>query len=131
MVFQQRDVRVIAYLLNQRRDDGMAGGIGCVDDASMAMAAFACQVEAEFGLLIARERHAVADQPFNGRAPVLDDVAGSGFIAQSCASDERVVDVFVMAVARIEHGGNAALRPIAGAFRQAAFADDDHAAVIG
>ena len=52
----------------------------------------------------------MADQPFNGRAPVLDDVAGSGFIAQSCASDERVVDVFVMAVARIEHGGNAALR---------------------
>ena len=70
----------------------MAGGIGCVDDASMAMAAFACQVEAEFGLLIARERHAVADQPFNGRAPVLDDVAGSRFIAQSCASDERVVE---------------------------------------
>jgi hypothetical protein len=99
VVFQQRDVRVVAYLLNQRRDHGMAGGIGGVDDASMAMAAFARQVEAEFSLLVAGERHAMADQPFNGRTPVFDDVASGGFIAQSCPGDERVVDVLVMAVA--------------------------------
>ena len=50
VIFEQRDVRMIAHALLFERDlHRVAGGVGGVDDAAMAVAAFARQVEAEFG----------------------------------------------------------------------------------
>ncbi len=109
----------------------MPGGVGGVDDAAVPVAALARQVETEFGLLVAREGNTVADQPFDGGAAVFDDVAGRRFVAEAGARDQGVVDMLVMAVVRVEHRGDAALCPVACAFGQRAFADDDHAAVIG
>ncbi|MCY1299417.1 hypothetical protein D9M70_489450 [compost metagenome] len=60
MVFEDGDVRMLRGLLQQRADHRVSGGIGRVDDAPAAVAAFAGQVEAQFGLLVARERHAAA-----------------------------------------------------------------------
>ncbi len=131
VVFQQRDVRMRAHLVDQRAHYGMPGGVGGVDDAAVPVAALACQVETEFGLLVACEGDTVADQPFDGGAAVFDDVAGRCFVAEAGARDQGVVDMLVMAVVRVEHRGDAALCPVACAFGQRAFADDDHAAVIG
>ena len=108
----------------------MPGCIGRVNDAALAVAAFAGQVEAEFGLLVAGERHALRDQPFNGLAAMRHDEAGRGLVAQSGAGDQRVLHVLVMAVMRVEHGRNTALRPVTGAVTQRAFGDHDHLAVL-
>ena len=101
-----------------------AGRIGRVDDAALAVAAFAGEVEAQFRALVAGEGHALLDQPFDGFAPVLHDVAGGRLVAQAGAGHQGVGDVLVVAVARIEHGGDAALRPVAGAVEELAFRND-------
>ncbi|MCY1235593.1 hypothetical protein D9M72_482150 [compost metagenome] len=88
-------------------------------------------MEAQFGLLVARERHAAVDQPLDRLAPVLHDKAGCLFVAQSCAGNERVLRVLVMAVAGIQHGGDAALCPVAGALRHGALAEDDNPVGVG
>ena len=113
MVFEERDVRMPARALRQRREHRMTGRVGRVDDSAMTVAAFARQVKAEFGRVVLRERHDLRDQPFDRLAAVLDDVARRSFVAQAAACDERIVDVVFDAVRRIEYGGNAALGPVA------------------
>ena len=127
MVLEQRDVRMLRTRSFSVRDHRVAGGVGGVDDAALAVAAFARQVEAQFGGLVPRERHALLDQPFDRLAPVLDDEARGRLVAQAGAGDQGVVDVLVDAVARIEHGGDAALRPVAGAVADGALGDDGDA----
>ncbi len=116
VVFEQRDVRMAAHALAERGDHRVAGCVRCVNDPPMAMAAFARQVKAEFGGIVFGERHALLDQPFDRRAPVLDDEARGRFVAQAAAGDQRVADMVFDAVRRIQHGGDAALRPVARAF---------------
>ncbi len=106
---------MLAGLFRQGADHGMAGGIGGMDDAAPAVAAFAGQVIAEFGLLVLGERNAPVDQPLDGFAAMFDDEARCLFIAQARAGHERVLRMLVVAVARIEHGGDPALCPVAGA----------------
>ncbi len=126
--FEQRDVRMRAHLLFQRHLHRVAGGVGGVDDAALAVAAFAGQVEAQFGAGVAGERHALLDQPFDRFAAVFDDEAGGAFVAQAGAGDQGVGDVLVVAVAGVEHGGDAALGPVAGAVEQRAFGNDGNLA---
>jgi hypothetical protein len=104
---------MLAGLLGQRGHHGMAGGVGRVDDAAAAMAAFAREVEAEFGLFVARERHAAVDQPLDRFAAMLHDEARRFFVAKPRAGNQRVLRMLVVTVARVEHGGDAALGPVA------------------
>ncbi len=117
-----------AHFLLQRHLHRVAGGVGSVNDAALAMAAFARQVKAHFRRFVARERHALVDQPLNRFASMFDDEAGGRFVAQAAASDEGIVDVLLVGVARIENGSDAALGPVAGAVKQGAFGDDGHGA---
>jgi hypothetical protein len=47
MALQDRDVRDGAYLFGQRLLHGRTGRVGGMDDAALAVAAFARQVEAQ------------------------------------------------------------------------------------
>ena len=124
MVFEQADVGVGAHLFFQRHLHGVPGGIGRVDDAALAVSAFAGQMKTQFGCGVARKRHALLDQPFDGFAAVLDDIARGALVAQAAAGDQGVFDVLLVAVARVQHGRDPALRPVAGAIEQRAFGND-------
>ena len=124
MVFQQRDVGVAPDLFRQGVLHRMAGGVGGVDDAAVAVAAFARQVVAGAVVRIAGERHALLDQPFDRGPAVLHDEAGGLFVAQPGAGDQGVADVRLDRVVVRQHGGDAALRPVAGAVQQSALGDD-------
>src|SRR5450830_1910836 len=125
VMFQQGNVGVVAYTLLQRHLHCMTGGIGSVDDAPLAVAAFTCEVVAQFGTGVARKWHALFDEPFNGCAAMFDNETGGVGIAQSGAGNQGIGDVLIMAVARVEHDGNTALGPVAGTVEQLTFRDDD------
>ena len=94
-MLQHRDVRMGLDLGFQRGLHGMAGGVGGMDDAAVAVAAFAGEVIADVAGCVPGERHALADQPFDGLASVLDHVAGDLGVAQAGAGDLGVVDVIL------------------------------------
>jgi hypothetical protein len=98
VLFQQHDVRVVAHLLFQGRLDRMARGVGGMDDAARAVAAFARQVVAQFGGGIAGEGHALFDQPADRLAAMFDDITGDLLVAQAGAGVERIGEVAVGAV---------------------------------
>eukprot|EP01022_Parablepharisma_sp_SALTPOND_P004214 TRINITY_DN118_c5_g1_i1.p1 TRINITY_DN118_c5_g1~~TRINITY_DN118_c5_g1_i1.p1 ORF type:complete len:1641 (+),score=478.48 TRINITY_DN118_c5_g1_i1:3715-8637(+) len=131
VMFQQGDIGVGAHALFQRDLHRMAGGIGGVDDAALAVAALAGEVIAQLGSVVTGEGHALGNEPFDGLAPVLDDVAGRCFIAQAGAGHQGVIDVLGMAVARIQHRGDAALGPVAGPIQQFALGDDHDLILLG
>ncbi len=79
----------------------------------MRVPALASQMEAGFMRGIGGERHAQAYQPLDRLARMAEDVFGGGRVAQTCAGNQRVFDVFGNAVGLVEHGGDAALRPLA------------------
>jgi len=115
------------YALNQRRNYRVTGGIGSVDDATMAMGAFAREVKAELGRIVARERHALLNQPFDSRRPILDDETCGRFVAQTASCSQRIAHVVLNAIRRVQYRRDAALRPVACAIRQRAFCDHHHA----
>ncbi len=76
-MLEQFDVRALAGLVEQGLEDRGPGGVGGVDDAAMAVAAFAGQVELEAaviaaGVIVTGKRHALVDQPLNGLAAMFD-----------------------------------------------------------
>jgi hypothetical protein len=107
------DVRVRAHLFCQRRLHGAAGGVGDMQDAALAMTAFAGQMKTGRGI-VAGEWHAAFDQPFHGGAAVLDDEAGGQRITQVDAGGVGVGDVGVDGVGRVDDRGNATLCPAGG-----------------
>jgi len=96
------------------RDQGLlhrgASGVGGMHDAACAVAAFARQVQLA---LLLRKRNALRLQPRNALRRMLDHEAGGRRIGQAGAGHQRVVHMRIEAVARGQHGGNAALRPVA------------------
>ncbi|MGF6728264.1 hypothetical protein OKW50_000345 [Paraburkholderia youngii] len=127
MIFEQRDVRMMAHLLAERSDDRMAGRVGRVNDPAMAMAAFARQMKAQLGGVVFREWHALFDQPFDRGAPMLDDKARRSLVAQTATRDQRVAHVIFDAVRGIQHRGDTALRPVARALGQRSLGDHSNA----
>ena len=130
VMFQQGDVGMGADALFQRHLNRVAGGIGGVDDAALAVAAFAGEVIAQLGAVVTGEGHALGDQPFDGLAAMFDDIARGALIAQAGTGDQGVADMLGVAVAGIEHGSNAALRPIAGPVQQLALGNDHHLVLL-
>ncbi len=122
VMFEHRDVAVVSNLLGQGLLYGSASGIGGVDDATMAVAAFARQVKPQFGF-IPREGDALIDQPAHGGIAVFDDIARGGFVTQAGTGDQGVVDMGFDRVGGVEHGGNAALCPRGGRVFELAFGD--------
>ncbi|MCY1286104.1 hypothetical protein D9M68_372120 [compost metagenome] len=135
-LFEQLDVRSLPGLLQQGVEDRRAGGVGRVDDAPVAVAAFAGQVVFEAavlgrGLLFPGEGHALVDQPLDGFAAVLDGEAHGVLAAQAGAGVEGVLDVRLDGVGIVQHGGDAALGPVGRAVGQVALAQHRDAQVRG
>lgn len=85
-MFQQFDVGALAGLFEKRLEDGGAGGVGSMDDAAVAVATLAGQVELEAAVVAPRvfitgKRDALIDQPLDGLAAVLDGETHGLFIA--------------------------------------------------
>src|SRR5690242_14067793 len=95
----------------ERLTNGPSGGVGDMDDAPMAVAAFASQVQRT---ILGREGHAQLDQMLDGARRGLDDMLDDAAVVEAGAGDHRVVDVRFEAVAFLEHRGDTALRAGAG-----------------
>lgn len=135
-MLQQFDVGALAGLLEQGLEDGGASSIGGVDDAAMAVATFAGQVELESAVIAARvfvagERHALVDQPLDGFAAMLDGEAHRVFVAQAAAGVKGVFDVGLHGIGVVQHGCDTALGPESRAIGQVALAQDRNAQVAG
>ncbi|MNT48873.1 hypothetical protein D3C72_1856800 [compost metagenome] len=107
-----------------------------MDDAPMAMAAFAGQVKLktaiiDTGIFIAGKGHALVDQPLDGLAAMLNSKAHGVFMAQAAAGVEGVLDVRLHGVSVIKHGGDSALGPISGAVGKIALAQHGNTQVAG
>jgi hypothetical protein len=126
----------LSGFVEQGSENRCAGGIGGVNDAPMAVTAFAGQVKLETaifgtGLFIAGERHALIDQPLNGLFAVLDSEAHGVFVAQATAGIQGVIDVGFNGIGVIQHGSDTALGPEGRAIGEVAFAQYGNAQMIG
>jgi hypothetical protein len=89
-LLQQFDVRALPGLFQQGVENCSASCVGSVDDASMAVAALAGQVELEAailarGFIVPGEGDALVDQPLDGLAAVFYGEAHGVFAAQAGA----------------------------------------------
>jgi hypothetical protein len=89
----------------------LAGGIGCVHHAAMAVAAFLREVEALSSrcAVVTREGHTLVQQPVDAFASATDGVFHDVAMAEPGAGDKGILDVGLKAVGRVQHGGDAAL----------------------
>ena len=79
-----------------------------MDDAAVRMAAFARQVKVRpFGV----ERHAQRDQPVDRVRRALYHEFDRFLPVEPGPGDCRIANVILERIARIQHGGDAALRP--------------------
>ncbi len=117
MLLEDFDRFVAADLPAQGVRDRPARGVGCMDDAAVAVPAFHGEVE----ILVAigrdqlGEADAQIDQPLDALAAVAHSKADHILMAEPGACAERVFHMGVDAVGVIEHRGDAALRPGRGA----------------
>ena len=81
-----------------------------MDDSPRAVAAFAGQVPA-LAVVVDVERHAELCEPADRGRGALDDELDDAAIVEAGAGDHRVLDMRLEAVARLQHRGDAALRP--------------------
>jgi len=126
MIFQQSDIGVAANPITQRQLHRVAGGIGGVYHAAVAVAAFTREMVAGLIPGLFGELHTLSDQPFDFFTAMLDDNARHFFVAQTGTGDQSIADMLLDTVARSQHSGNAALRPIAGAIQQGFLGDHRH-----
>jgi len=131
VMFEDRDAGVSPELLGQRSLDGGAGSVGGVDDASVAVAAFASQVIANGGAGVAGERYTMIDKPMNGARCVLDNKAGGFVGAQPRPRRVCICDMGFSAVGRIENRGDSTLGPGAGTVFQCSFSYDSNFEFVG
>ena len=109
-------------------DDGphhlLAGGVAQgVDDAVVAVAPFAAQGQLA-GLFV--EAGSPLDQLADARGRLADDHLDDFAIAQRAAGRERVGDVVLEAVLRVQHAGDAPLGIVAVGLLQAFLGDHQH-----
>ena len=107
-----------------------------MDDAPMAVTAFAGQVELESaifgaGLFIAGEGYTLVDQPLNRLFTVLDSKAHGVFVTQAAARIEGVIDMGFNGIGVIQDGSDATLGPESRAIGEVAFAQYGDAQMTG
>ncbi len=133
VVIVQRDARMLASALLQSQLNGAAGGVGGMDDAPVAVSAFAVQVVigAALDRRLHRERHPSLAQPADRRRAVFHRELYRVGVAQARAGDHRIVRVGLDRVGGIQHRRDAALRVIGAAFVRGTLSQRDHAGDIG
>ena len=128
LAFPQLDVGRLAQPGPHRVLHGLAGGVGDVEDAALAVTALPGQVVA---MPVAVEGDAPADQPLDGGRTVLDDMAHGLRVAQTGTCLQGVPEMGVDAVLVAVDGSDAALGPVAGTVAEALLGDHDHLQVLG
>src|SRR5690606_33927777 len=98
-----------------------------MQNAAMAVAAFACQVEALIGYAV--EVDALVDQPLDTFLAVLDGKAHRVGMAEAATGGERVGDMRFYSVVLVEYRCDAALCPPRRALIQLTLADHGYAAL--
>ena len=127
VVLEEPDARVRCGSVEERSLDLPAGDVARVHDASRGVASLASELErrgsARGGVVELRpERLEVEDALWGLAHDALDDVA----LAQPRPGHERVFDVRVEAVRRVEDRGDATLGPRRVGFLAGALGDDGH-----
>jgi hypothetical protein len=128
VLFEHRDVRLLANQAGQCVLHRLAGSVGDMDDAPGAVTALAGQMVAAF---VTRKRHALFNQPVDSAPTVFDHEASGARVIQESTRGDRVANVGFDRIAVVEHRGNAALRPARGAIFEGALADQCHLACFG
>ena len=99
-----------------------------MDDPAVRMAAFARQVQRAAFLV---EGHAQFDQPVDRVRRALDHEFHRVAIVQPRARHHSIPDMILERVARVEHGGDAALRPRRAASGERALGEHEHLLFFG
>ena len=128
---EQGDVRVLTRLVEQHLMNGLAGGIGRMRNATMAVAAFFDKMKALGAAGVGCKWHTMGLEPTNHIRTVLGDVLGHGLDHQPRACIECVANVGLGVVFLIEHPHDAALGPGGGRVTEAAFGQDHHGLLVG
>ena len=110
----------------ERLLDCKSGRVGDMDDAPIAVAALARQVQR---VALDGEGHAEFDQMSDRARRGLDNMFDDAPVVEPRAGDHRVVDVRFEAVAFVEHRRDAALRAPRRAFAERALGD--HRDLVG
>ena len=111
---------MIHHLWRERGLDGGAGGIVDVNNAAVAVAAFAREMV--FAVFTGKG-HTAVDQPLDGLGGLLDRKAGSYRVVQVRTRIQRVFDMAFQRVGAVEDGRNTALRPTGGGVGDGTLAD--------
>ena len=123
VVLEEHDVGVGPRAFTQRGLHRRASGVGHVHDAPVAVTTLARQVQLA---VLGGKGHTHLAQPGNRRGGVFHGEAGGLQITQAGSGHQGVVHVGCVAVAFGQHGGDAALRPVARPVGNAAFGDHRH-----
>ena len=120
------DVLVLVQFAQQRAHDFLAGEVGRMQDAVVAVAAF--EVQVELGLVDGRggELHAPLYELPDGVGAALGEDVHRFLFAEAGASFERVVDMELELVCFFSDGGNAALSVVGGSVGLRALGEDDY-----
>ena len=94
----------------------MAGGIGGMNNASLAVPSLFGQVKGLLLIRIAAELHALIHQPVNYFTTVVDGKLYGVWVAEVGAGVEGVLDMRVNAVVFVQHRSDAALGVIGSPF---------------
>ena len=119
----QRDVGMRFGRAQERFLHRPAGRVVDVHDAAVRMAAFAGEVEVA---ALAVERHAQFDQAIDRVRGALDHEFHRLAPVEARARDHGVANVVLEGVARVEHRGDAALRPRRAAAGERALGEHGH-----
>ena len=131
VLFQQGDIGVGFDALHQGSLYRVSGGVRGVNHPALAVATFAREVKTGLLRRIARERHALINQPLNHFAAAGHDMARNRLVAQTGAGDQGILHMRLDRVIRRQYCGDPALRPIACAVEQLTLGDDAHPALFG
>jgi hypothetical protein len=131
VVLEHGDIGVLPDLALERGLHRVSGRVGGVYHPAVTVAALGREMVAGLAGGLARERHALADQPLDAFPAVFDDLAGDFRVVQAGAGDECVLDMRFDVVGRRKHRGNAALGVVAGAFDQLFLGDEPDPLAVG
>ncbi|SAE83637.1 Uncharacterised protein [Enterobacter cloacae] len=127
------NIRMAQRFTDQRGFHFFASRIRCVEDAAVAVAAFASQVVALFtvGLNLRIKQYALVDKPLNAMTGVAGDKLRGVRIHDPGPGNQRIFNVGCDTVCLIEHGSNAALSIKRGTFTYRPFTQNDNVLMLG
>jgi len=99
------DIRMALHLLHQGFLDRAPGGVGRMDDAPVAMAAFAREVKLVLVVVVPCEWHSLCHEPFHRAPAPLDHEAHRLGVAEPGPGNQGVADVVFHRVGAVEDGG--------------------------